>query len=121
LERIWGCFRNRRTRDELIGVLTEIVHATRSRLSEARTSDGLKAAEMLAKMCGWNGPERHMHEHVEIRVDAGLIEQLRAGYAALGAREAKLTLGGSAQAQAQACLPGAPVGGATEAACDQPG
>ena len=46
------------SRDELIGILTDIVHATRDRLSEARPSDGLKAAEMLAKMCGWNEPER---------------------------------------------------------------
>ena len=36
------------TRDELIGILTEIVHATRARLSEARQADGLKATEMLA-------------------------------------------------------------------------
>jgi hypothetical protein len=46
------------SRDELIGILTEIVHATRARLSEARPGDGLKAAEMLAKMCGWNEPGR---------------------------------------------------------------
>ena len=46
------------SRDELIVILTEIVHATRARLSEARPGDGLKAAEMLAKMCGWNEPER---------------------------------------------------------------
>ena len=38
------------TRDELIGILTEIVHATRARLSEARQADGLKATEMLAKV-----------------------------------------------------------------------
>jgi hypothetical protein len=41
------------TRDELVEILTEIVHATRARLSEARPGDGLKAAEMLARMCGW--------------------------------------------------------------------
>ena len=45
-------------RDELVSILTEIVHSTRARLSEARLTDGLKAAEMLAKMCGWNEPER---------------------------------------------------------------
>ena len=45
------------TRDELIEILTEIIHATRARLSEARPAEGLKAAEMLAKMCGWNEPE----------------------------------------------------------------
>jgi hypothetical protein len=74
------------TRDELIAILTEIVHATRTRLSEARPSDGLKAAEMLAKMCGWNEPERVNVQSVELKVDAALIEQLRAGYAKLGER-----------------------------------
>ena len=37
------------SRDELINILSEIVHAARNRLQEARTADGLKAAEMLAK------------------------------------------------------------------------
>ena len=77
------------TRDELVGILTEIVHATRARLSEARPSDGLKAAEMLAKMCGWNEPERVNVQNVEVRVDAALIEQLRAGYAQLSERESR--------------------------------
>ena len=40
------------TRDELIEILADIVQATRARLSEARPGDGLKPAEMLAKMCG---------------------------------------------------------------------
>jgi phage terminase small subunit len=75
------------SRDELIGILTEIVQATRTRLSEARPSDGLKAAEMLAKMCGWNEPEQVKHDHVHIKVDSALIDQLRAGYAALNARD----------------------------------
>jgi hypothetical protein len=74
------------TRDELVGILTEIVHATRARLSAARPSDGLKAAEMLAKMCGWNEPEQVKHDHVHLQVDSALIEQLRAGYAQLGLR-----------------------------------
>ena len=47
--------------------------------------DGLKAAEMLARMCGWNEPERVNVQSVEVKVDAALIEQLRAGYAQLGA------------------------------------
>ena len=42
---------------------------------------------MLPKMCGWNEPERVNVQSVEVKVDAALIEQLRAGYAALGARE----------------------------------
>jgi hypothetical protein len=78
------------SRDELVGILTEIVHAARARLSEARPTDGLKAAEMLAKMCGWNEPEKPQeHQHMHIHVDAGLIEELRAGYTSLGARECK--------------------------------
>ncbi len=64
------------TRDELIGILTEIVHATRARLSEARPGDGLKAAEMLAKMCGWNEPERVNVQSVEVKVDAAGYRQL---------------------------------------------
>jgi hypothetical protein len=74
------------TRDELVEILTEIVHATRARLSEARPGDGLKAAEMLARMCGWNEPERVNVQSVEVKVDATLIEQLRAGYAEMSAR-----------------------------------
>ena len=80
------------SRDELIGILTEIVQATRNRLSEARPADGLKAAEMLAKMCGWNEPERVNVQSVEVKVDAALIEQLRAGYAQLSERSAKACL-----------------------------
>ena len=73
------------SRDELVGILTDIVKATRARLLESRTADGLKAAEMLAKMCGWNEPEKHMHAHVELRVDSALVEQLRAGCAEMNA------------------------------------
>jgi hypothetical protein len=59
-------------------------------LSEARPGDGLKAAEMSAKMCGWNEPEKPPeHQHMHIHVDAGLIEELRTDYASLGARERK--------------------------------
>jgi hypothetical protein len=73
------------TRDELVQILTEIVQATRARLLECRTADGLKAAEMLAKMCGWNQPEKVSVHSVELRVDAALIEQLRIGYAEMSA------------------------------------
>ena len=38
-------------------------------------------------MCGWNEPERVNVESVEVKVDAALIEQLRAGYAELGIRQ----------------------------------
>ena len=50
-------------------------------VSEARTADGLKAAEMLAKNMWRNEPERVNLQSVEIKEDASLIEQLRAGYA----------------------------------------
>jgi hypothetical protein len=82
------------SRDELIGYLTEIVHAARSRLLETRTGDGLKAAEMLAKMCGWNEPEQVKHDHVHLQVDSALIEQLRAGYGQLASKGAPLALQG---------------------------
>ena len=68
------------SRDELIGFLAEIVHAARSRLLDTRTADGLKAAEMLARICGYNEPEQVKHDHVHLQVDSALIEQLRAGY-----------------------------------------
>jgi hypothetical protein len=42
-------------------------------VSEARPGDGLKAAEMLTKMCGWNEPERVNVQSVKVRVDAALI------------------------------------------------
>jgi hypothetical protein len=80
------------TRDELIKILAEIVHAARNRLQEVRTADGLKAAEMLARMCGYNEPEQVKHDHVHLQVDAALIEQLRAGYAADSLQGAPLAL-----------------------------
>jgi hypothetical protein len=43
------------------------------------TTDGLKATEMLVKMCGWNEPERASVQSVEVKVNAALVEQLRAG------------------------------------------
>ena len=42
----------------------------------------LKAAETLVKMCGSNEPERANVQSVEVRVDANLIEQLRAAWRA---------------------------------------
>ena len=80
------------SRDELIGILAEVVHAARVRLPEARLGDGLKAAEMLARLCGWNEPEQVKHDHVHIQVDSALIQQLRAGYAQLSERSAKACL-----------------------------
>ena len=54
----------------------------------AQNSPGLSrnaftAAEMLAKMCGWNEPEKLSVHSVEVKVDAALIAQLRAGYSEL--------------------------------------
>ena len=46
------------SRDELIGFLAEIVHAARSRLPEARTADGLKAAEILTKIAATTSQSR---------------------------------------------------------------
>lgn len=80
------------TRDELVGILTDIVKATRNRLPEARTADGLKAAEMLARMCGCNEPEKVSVHSVEVKVDAALIAQLRAGYGELALSKAKHAL-----------------------------
>ena len=75
--------------DELIGILTENVHAARSRLQEVRMADGLKAAELLSKLCGYNEPEKHEHAHQHLHVDAGLLAQLREGYATLSTRGVK--------------------------------
>jgi hypothetical protein len=40
----------------------------------------------VPRMCGWNEPERVNVQSVAVRVDAALIEELRAGYAQLGTR-----------------------------------
>ena len=72
------------SRDELTNILSEIVHAARKRLPEIRAADGLKAAELVVRMCGWHQPEAVQHSHVHLQVDAALIEQLRAGHTELG-------------------------------------
>ena len=48
----------------------------------------LKAIELLSKLQGYNEPETKQHQHIHMHVDAGLINQLRSGYAALADREA---------------------------------
>jgi hypothetical protein len=68
------------------------VPPTRARGYLSQRGDGLKAAEMLAKMCGWNEPEKVNVQSVEVKVDAALIEQLRAGYAQLASKGAPLAL-----------------------------
>jgi hypothetical protein len=52
--------------------------------------------QLFAKMCGWNETERVNVQSVEVKVDAALIEQLRAGYAEMGARRPKFELVASA-------------------------
>ena len=47
---------------------------------------------MLTKMCGGNEPTSVQHSHTHLQVDAGLIEELRAGYAQLAERSAKVCL-----------------------------
>ena len=64
----------------------KVVRAGFSKPEIAKPYEALKAAEMLAKLCGWNEPERVNVQSVEVKVDAALIEQLRVGYAELSAR-----------------------------------
>ena len=48
---------------------------------------------MLAKMCGWNEPERVQSQQVSIQVDAKLLEELRKGHEQLVARQKKHAFG----------------------------
>jgi hypothetical protein len=50
-------------------------------LTEPSLTGFAMATVMLAKMCGWNEPEKVNAQSIEVKVDAALIEQLRAGYA----------------------------------------
>jgi hypothetical protein len=63
-----------------------MISLVRARLPAARPADGLKVAEMLAKMCGWNEAEQVRHDHVHLQVDSALIAQLREGYAQFAQR-----------------------------------
>jgi hypothetical protein len=47
----------------------------------------LKPVEVLNKTQGYNEPASVQHDHVHLQVDAALIEQLRAGYAEMNARD----------------------------------
>ena len=93
------------TRDDLVKILAETVQAARSRLSDTRISDGLKAAELLTKLCGWNEPEkrdeRHLHGHFV--VDKAVLAQLRAGLMELQGANARMKL-----AQGAETVPGIP-------------
>jgi hypothetical protein len=46
-----------------------------------------EAAEQLSRICGYHAPERVNAQAVEVKVNAAVIEQVRACYAELGARE----------------------------------
>jgi Terminase small subunit len=74
------------TRQELAELLAKVIKAGFSKPEKAGPHDALKASELLTKLCGWNEPERALHQHQHIHVDASLIEQLRAGYSVLAAR-----------------------------------
>jgi hypothetical protein len=82
------------TRDDFVKILAEMIHAARSRLSDTRLSDGLKAAELLAKICGWNEPEkreeRHLHAHMQ--VSASTLVQLRAGFMEMQGASARMKM-----------------------------
>lgn len=78
------------SRHELQDFLASVVREVKQKLSQARLSDGLKAAEMYAKMCGFNEPERVNVQSIEFKVDSALIEQLRGGYHELAQGRAKL-------------------------------
>jgi len=43
-------------------------------------------------MQGYNEPDKSVHNHVHLQVDAALIEELRCGYAELAQRSAKACL-----------------------------
>ena len=80
------------TRQELAELLGKVVRGGFSKPEIAKPYEALKAAELLAKLAGWNEPERTEHQHVHLAVDAGLIAELRAGYAQLAERSAKACL-----------------------------
>jgi hypothetical protein len=104
-----GCAANRVsqhssiTRQELAELLTKVVKAGFGNPEKARVHDALKASELLTKLCGRNEPERQVHQHQHIHVDASLIADLREGYAALAARARKpgLELAASLQPEGQ--------------------
>jgi hypothetical protein len=74
---------------ELLG---KVVRAGFSKPELAKPYEALKAAELLAKMQGYNEPDKSVHNPVHLQVDAALIEELRCGYAELAQRSAKACL-----------------------------
>jgi hypothetical protein len=52
----------------------------------------LKAIELLSRMQGYNEPELVKHDHIHIRVDSALINELRSGYVQLAERTEQVCL-----------------------------
>ena len=70
----------------------KVVRAGFSKPETAKPYEALKAAELLAKLQGYNEPDKSVHNHVHLQVSAELIEELRCGYAELAKRSAKACL-----------------------------
>lgn len=73
------------TRDKVIAEVAKLALVT-PEPAVPTPSEKLKALDQLSKLLGYNEPEKRMHEHTHIQVDASLIAQLREGYE-LTARE----------------------------------
>jgi hypothetical protein len=70
--------------------LGKVVRAGFSKPELAKPYEALKAAELLAKLEGFNEPDKSVHNHVHLQVNAALIEELRNGYVALAERSAEV-------------------------------
>jgi Terminase small subunit len=77
------------TRQELAELLAKVIKAGFSKPEKAGPHDALKASELLTKLCGWNEPENIQHNHLHVTVNSTLMNELRAGYAALTERKEK--------------------------------
>ena len=80
-------------REDLIEFLVKFVHLPVRKI-DVKASDQLKAAEMLARMCGWNEPEQH-------DVNIGLQAELVSVIAKLRGRKSVQTLELEAESEAQ--------------------
>jgi phage terminase small subunit len=74
------------SRDRIVKELADMALAKGSSMIK------LKAIELLNKMQGYNEPESVQHNHLHLTVNSELINELRAGYAALAERNAKVCL-----------------------------
>jgi hypothetical protein len=80
------------TRQELAELLGKVVMAGFSKAEIAKPYEALKAAKLLAKLEGYNEPDKSVHNHVHLQVNAALIDELRKGYAALAERSVEVCL-----------------------------